>query len=368
MAEQQTAKTLHDIASLIRTPEQQEQPAEVADTQLPPDEGKDVEDQAEEGEVEEAEEDPVEDSDEEHLGAENDTSEEGEDEEEDAGDDDADADTVNDDFIDVRDDDMIEVKIDGEVQLRSIADAKKALSGEGAIDKRLKEATEARKQAQADHTMLLEQFSVAHNNLMKTVGGMEDIVFQPQVKKPDPSLRQSDPQKYLLQVDAYEADQRRVQEGKQAIKDLVKQQQEALQEDIGKYRQEQSNRLLEAIPELGDQEVAPKLLQGMSKLAVEKYGYSPEEIQQASDHRLYRMMHDLMKFHEARESRASRKTDTVKNLEGQERKRPRKLRSGATKLKSQARKQAEANKQATEQARQSGKVKDVAATLIRTKG
>ena len=364
MAEQQTAKSLHDIASLIRQPK----PEEVRDT-TPTDDDVTLD----EGNIEDEGVDEVEDTvddleetgdEEETLEADDVTSEEGEDEE-DAGDDDADEHTEDDDgYIDIRDDDMIEVKIDGEVVLRSIADAKKALSGEGAIDKRLKEATEARKQAQADHTMLLEQFSVAHQNLMNTVQGMEDIVFKPTVKKPDPALRASDPQKYLLQVDAYEADQKRVEDGKKAIRALIKDQQDALQNDIKTYREQQTQALLQSVPELGDQEKAPKLLQSMSKLAMEQYGYSAEEIQQASDHRLYRMMYDLAKFHEARDA-TKRKTNTVKNLEGQASKRPRKLRSGATALKSKARKQAEAQKKVTEQARRSGKVKDVAATLIK---
>jgi len=362
MAAQQTAKSLHDIASLIRQPATPAAPTEVVKEDTLVEGNIDDTDQIEEG-ADEA--DLEDDHDEGEDAPEYETSEEGEDEEEDAGDDDADEPTADEDgFFAVADDDMIEVKIDGETVLRSIADAKKALSGEGAIEKRLKEATERRKQAQADHTMLLEQFSTAHKSLMKTVEGMETIVFKPLVQKPDPALRQSDPQKYLLQVDAYEADQKRVENGKKAIRELIEHQQKALEKDIGQYREHQTSALLEAIPELADQERAPVLLKAMSKLAMERYGYSAEEIQQASDHRMYRMMHDLAKFYAAREP-ATRKANTMKNLEGQAAKRPRKLRSGATALKAKARKQADAQKQAADKARQTGKIKDVAATLIK---
>lgn len=346
-------KTVHEIADLIKAPTPADPPAEATEVaDIPLDEGNDVEgeevlaaeaDDAEEDQADEGE--PLEEGDE-------------DDEEEEAGDDDAD------DYLQINDDDLIEVKIDGETVLRSIADAKKALSGEGAIDKRLKEATEARKKAQADHTMLLEQFSLAHRNLMNTVQGMEEIVFKPTVKKPDPALRQSNPNQYLAQVDAYNADQERVEAGRQAIRTLIAEQQQALTQDIEKYRQQQSQMLLETIPSLGDKEVAPKLLQDMSKVAIDVYGYSPEEVTQASDHRLYRMIYDLTQFHNARTA-SGRKANTVKNLDGQEAKRPRKLRSGATSLKAKARKQADARKQATEVARKTGKVKDVAATLIK---
>jgi len=373
MAEQQTAKSLHEIAALLRVPAEEpavqnkpkaeERGPRSQHEELPLDEGNDNGADELADELEPELEDDGEEYGEEVL-AENETSEEGEDEEVEASDDDADGQADEDGFFQVNDDDQIEVKIDGEIVLRSIADAKKALSGEGAIEKRLKEATETRKQVQADHTMLLEQFSVAHNNLMKTVQGLESIVFQPTVQKPAAALRQSDPKRYLQQIDAYEADQERVNAGRQAVSRLVKEQQEALNEDIQTYREQQTTALVEAIPELNDKEAGPRLLQKMSKLAVETYGYSPEEIQVASDHRLYRMVYDLAKFQEARDP-SVRKANTVKNLDGQAAKRPRKLRSGATALKAKARKQADAQKQAVDKARSSGSIKDIAKTLIK---
>jgi hypothetical protein len=376
---QQTAKSLHDIAKLLvqpNDPADQTAPNASGPTareprsqheELPLDEGN-----SEEGEnsVDEADDNDLEevDGDAAELETE-DGSEVAEvdeaDEEDDAGNDDADEQEADEDgFFQVNDDDQIEVKIDGEIVLRSIADAKKALSGEGAIEKRLKEATESRKQAQADHTMLLEQFSVAHNSLIKTVNGMESVVFQPAVAKPDAALRKSNPQQYLAQIDAYEADQHRVTEGRAAIRKLVQQQQEALSEDIKTYREQQTTALVAAIPELQDREIAPALLKSMATLAMEEYGYSAEEIQNASDHRLYRMIYDLAKFKTARTPK-DRKANTVKNLDNQASKRPRKLRSGATALKTTARKTADAQRAVMDNARASGKTKDIARTLIK---
>tara|TARA_R110002095_G_scaffold110116_1_gene96373 strand:+ start:8555 stop:9709 length:1155 start_codon:yes stop_codon:yes gene_type:complete len=384
MAEtQQTAKSLHDIAKLLVQPnDPAAQPAPKAGKaevrgprsqheELPLDEGNTEEGEYEDS-VDEADVDDLEEVDGEELPLDEGNTEEHEeaeedeeDEDDDAGDDDAAEQEADEDgFFQVNDDDQIEVKIDGEIVLRSIADAKKALSGEGAIEKRLKEATESRKQAQADHTMLLEQFSVAHNSLIKTVNGMEEVVFQPAVAKPDAALRKSNPQQYLAQIDAYEADQHRVKEGRAAIRNLVQQQQEALSSDIQTYREQQTTALVAAIPELQDRDIAPRLLRSMSTLAMEDYGYSAEEIQNASDHRLYRMIYDLARFKEARKPRV-RKENTVKNLDNQASKRPRKLRSGATALKSKARKTADAQKAVMDNARATGKTKDIARTLIK---
>jgi hypothetical protein len=367
-------KSVHDIAQFIRSPQQSDD-ADIADSdivkavQTPVDDAEDTDDtspQVGENETD----DEVDYSDDPNYTPEDDLEDDdeaqGEDDEVDEEEESED-DPQDDGYLAVDDDDLIEVKIDGETVLRSIADAKKALSGEGAIEKRLKEATEARKQAQADHTQLLEQFSIAHRNLTNALSGLEDVVFQPAVAKPDPALKQQDPQKYLIQLDDYQADQERVSQGKDAIRQLIKQNQDALQKDIEDYRKQQSQQLVKKLPVISDKEKAPKVLKGMQDVAVNVYGFSPDELKVASDHRMYLMMYDLMKYHEAR-GKVTRKTETVKNLDGQASKRPRTLRSGATKIKSQTRRKAEQQKKVTEQARKTGKVKDVAATLMKPRG
>jgi hypothetical protein len=356
----QERKTIHDIASLIRQPVTDD----ATTNRTPPVEDVLDDDQTSpnKGEVDGDEEDQNEGEPlDETSPNEGEVDEDGD---EDEGDEEGDDDEGLADFLDINDDDLIEVKIDGEVVLRSIADAKKALSGEGAIDKRLKEATELRKAAQAERTQFLEQFSVAQRNLVSTVQNLENVIFQPAVAPPPKELRQSNPQQYLLQQDAYEQDQDRINKGKAKLKELIQKQNEAFESDVATYREEQSQQLIEKLPALRSAQEAPKLLERMSKVAQEVYGFSPAELQAASDHRYYLMMADLAKFHEAR-GRLDRKTNTVTNLDGQSNKRPRKLRSGATQLKTQVRKQAEAQKKVTEVARKTGKVKDVAATLIK---
>lgn len=292
------------------------------------------------------------------------TLDEGNDDEDDAGeagDDDAE---LGADEFDIRDDDILEVKIDGEYQQRSIADAKKALSGEGAIDKRLKDATEERKAAQAERSVQVEKFSQDNQTLIDTMSQIHGVVFKPQVAKPNPQLRQSNPQAYLQQEDAYKADQLRVSEGTQQLQQLVQQRQEAQQASMNAYRSQEAAALMKALPALADPETAKVLLPKMAQFAMDNYGYTTEEIQNASDHRMYKMMHDLMKMNDARDP-LKRKASTVKNLEGQEKKRPRMLRSGGGARKTAARAQTEQAARTAKVARQTGKVTDVAQTLIK---
>ena len=83
---------------------------------------------------------------------------------------------------------------------------------------------------------------------------------------------------------------------------------------------------------------------------------------------MYKMIHDLMLVHEAKQPLSRKKvtaTDSVKNLDGQANKRPRTLRSGGTARKVNVRKQAEQAKTVATKARLTGKVTDVAHTLIK---
>ena len=353
MADQQdkTASTVADIAASLFAPTA---PAE----EVPLEEGNEVEVEVVEEEPLGTEADSEDDTD---IPLEEGNDDEDEDEVNEAGDDDAAEDAGEFEFLDT---DMLEVKIDGQIHQRSIADAKKALSGEGAIEKRLKEATELRKAVQATHTQQLEQFGQDNQTLIDTMSQIHGVVFKPQVAKPPASLRQSNPTAYLQQVDAYDADQLRVKDGTEMLSQMVQQRQAAQQKSMDAYRVQQAEELVRAIPAFGDHTHAQEILPKMAKFAMDNYGYTADEIQGASDHRMYRMVHDLMKMQDARDP-VKRKASTVKNLDGQASKRPRMLRSGGTSRKTAAVKQTEQAQRTATNARKTGKVKDVAQTLIK---
>lgn len=276
------------------------------------------------------------------------------------GDDDADSDQP---VFEISDDDLIEVKIDGEIQYRSIADAKKALAGDGAYDKRVKEATELRKQAQAEHTQIIERFSEAQRQFQGVLTKLEQGLFTPTVERPNPSLKQTNPDAYYRKYAEYQDEQERFAQGKEALNKLLKEQQDIVASQKEEYRKAQAQQLARALPDLADREKAPKMLEDMLNTA-KAYGFTDEEIQSQMDHRYYVMVADLTKYKTARQG-AVGKANTVKDLEGQSNKAPRKLRSGGTSLKAKARAAADRQKKAAEQARKSGKPKDVAQTLIR---
>lgn len=345
-------ETLHDIASTLLKPTEESQEApqqEQAQAEEVAEEEQEIVEEEAEGGVLEADDEP----DEEEL----DDPSEGDDEEVEAGDDDADPQP-----LEINDDDLIEVKIDGEVVYRSIADAKKALSGEGAYDKRIKEATELRQKAQADHSKMLERFAQSNALIDGVVQEMQQTIFVPQIQKPPESMKRANPGQYNRELQAYQADQARLNAISDDITKAVAKVQHHQQQAIETYKQEQAHALQQALPALADPKKGVEVAKDLVAVA-KSYGFSEDEIKNALDHRFYLMAADLAQINKNRT--VVRKGGNVADLKGQEAKRPRKLRSGATALKAREKMKAKQQQAVTDTARKSGKVKDVAQTLLK---
>lgn len=343
--EQTTPKTATDIAAMLVKPQQEEETLT---------EGTSTDDE-EEISVDEDQDAGSDDT--EELEAQS-----SDEEDEAESDDDAD-DADEQSFIEINDDDLIEVTIDGEVKLCSIAEAKKALSGEGAYDKRIKEATELRKAAQVEHTATLERLENANRTFNAVVADLDKHLFVAQAEKPSAALKQSNPQAYATQLAAYHEEQEALSAGRQALNALVEKSREALDAERTAYKEEQAAKLTEALPALTNPKEGEALMRSMVEVA-KSYGFSEEEINAAMDHRYYLMVADLAKYSGAR----GKTVNTKDVLSGQKSKRPRKLRSGATSTKARATAAAKQQQAKTDAARKSGKVKDVAQTLIVPKG
>jgi hypothetical protein len=101
----------------------------------------------------------------------------------------------------------------------------------------------------------------------------------------------------------------------------------------------------------------------MRDTAVNIYGYTDAEVNSASDHRLFRLVHDAMMYHKLR--KGSGKVVDIKDVSGQKAKAPRKMRAGNNMRKSVVRQKATEHQQAVARAKISGKVDDIAKTLLK---
>lgn len=287
------------------------------------------------------------------------------DEQEDEQSDDEDEDDDESDYLDIRDDDLITVMVDGEEQELTIGDLKKAHSLGGATEKRLQEATEERKAAHAERTQMLEKLAEQERAVSDALSNLDDSVFTPVIPEPNEQLRRSNPEQYLVHKEAYEEDQRRIANAKQAVQTQLKEIQEKRQERLKEYSEQAGKIILQEIPELAKRETAQPMLQKLAATA-KAYGYTDQEISSALDPRMFMLVRDAMKYREMTDKSRERTDPT--NLEGQKQKKVRRLRSGSTSSKNRVRQADKQRKAAVDRARKTGKPQDVAATLLVPKG
>ncbi len=121
-------------------------------------------------------------------------------------------------------------------------------------------------------------------------------VFLP--KAPDKELMQSDPFGYMQAKVEYD-------ERMQVINQLLYQKQaeggrmtEEQQEAKNQHRAAEAERLFEAIPEFRDRKVYDQFWNEAVEIMAE-FGYTPDELQEADDHRQYRVMRELVKYRKA---------------------------------------------------------------------
>ena len=266
-------------------------------------------------------------------------------------------------ILDVTDDDLIDVMIDGKLEQRTLGELKKAIAGEGAIEKRLQEATEVRKTAHAERTSILEALADQERVVVTALQALDDTVFKPVIPAPDPKLKDKNPALYLRHKEAYDEDQKRIAEGKKAaqdkVADLLKQRQQRLKE----YGEAAAPAIAKLIPELADPKKAPAKLNELVATA-KSYGYTEVEISNALDPRMFHLVRDALAY---RKLLDRSKEVKVTDLSNQGKKVPRKLRSGSTRAASLVATKAKQQEQVRKTAAQTGKVKDVAAAILQPK-
>jgi hypothetical protein len=265
------------------------------------------------------------------------------------------ADDENFETFEITDDTLFPVKILGEVEEVTLAELKRAYSIEGAREKRLQEATETKKQVENLKVQVEQELNTGRQNLVKAFSAFESLMFQPQVSQPDPALRQTNPTQYLIQMEAWREEQAGLQAKRSKVQQAVTlfQQQEA--EKINQMKVEVAQKLVEAMPALRDPVKGPEL-QKMMYEGARAYGFNDADISGILDHRMYLALADLAAYARLKAKGQSAPVKPQKSAPV--------MRPGATKAVASATAYARNQKAALETARKSGKVDDIAATLL----
>jgi len=283
------------------------------------------------------------------------TSESDDDSDATATDDAANEDDENFETIQLTDDTLIPVTVDGEGREVTLADLKRAYSGEGAIEKRLQVATETKKQAESLKVQVEQELNSGRQNLVKAFTAFESLMFQSQVPQPNPALQQTNPTQYLIQLENWRAEQGELQEKRSKVQQAVSlfQQQEA--EQLNQMKADAAHRLVEAMPVLRDPVKGPEI-QRMMVDAARAYQFNDAELSDIVDHRLYLVLADAAAY---RQLKAKGQAVPQKQTKATVTMRP-----GASKTIAAASSVARNQKAALETARKSGRVEDIAATML----
>lgn len=169
----------------------------------------------------------------------------------------------------------LSVTVDGEEREVTLGELKRRYAGEGAIEKRLQEATEARKSA-------VEDYQKGQTLVLSVLQTLGQALFRRTVQAPSEELRRSNPTEYLLRKDQYDAESRALAQQQQQIQQTIADAEAAHQERTQAMRQEAAVKLRRMMPILADPEKGPKVRAALIDAARE-IGYTDEDIAACSD-------------------------------------------------------------------------------------
>ena len=249
--------------------------------------------------------------------------------------------------LELADDAQIAVTVDGESQVTTIAELKKRYAGEGAIEKRLQEATELRKVA-------VQQVAQNRDKLVEVLNAVGGILFTPTLSAPDPTLARTDPGAFLEQQTLYQNEVAMLAARKEKLQSALVEADQAVATSKTSMRQDEAAKLRVALPVLNDPVRGPKVQKAILSAAKDIYGFSDVDIAAATDHRIFVVMADAMRYRKLIAKSQARPVSTD----------PRTIRPSGGSNKSRESGAIKMDKAKMKRARETGKADDVAATML----
>lgn len=125
---------------------------------------------------------------------------------------------------------------------------------------------------------------------------LEKFLKQNEPQKPDPVLRRENPSEYAAQLAEYNDAQenaRRVQAEREATTTAEREERQRQTEQVVAVERE---RLHKAIPEWSDEKVRKAEQRALVEYVTQTYGYTPADLANTADHRLFVILRKAMKF------------------------------------------------------------------------
>ena len=241
------------------------------------------------------------------------------------------------------DDTKLSVTVDGEDQIVTLGDLKRRYAGEGAIEKRLQAATEAR-------TRAFEDYERGRQLTQQVLEGFGSLMFRRTVEAPSDELLNSNPAAYTRQKALYDRETEALQQAQGQLYQLTTQLDQVFEQQKQAHRQQAAQKLREIMPVFNDPVKGPKVRDALVSAAKE-IGYTDEQIAACDDPLMFKTVALA-----ARELRRLKGTKVVPNKTVSRTM----TKKAAPKVSSDKRRQ----DAAFAKARKTGKVDDVAETMI----
>ena len=184
------------------------------------------------------------------------------------------------------------VKVDGKEEAWTIDQLKQSAAGQAAINRRFQEAAEARKNLEQQASALKQQ----QDHVLRLYQQAQQGGLQPPVA-PSKELLEQDPIGYMEAKLKYDDDKAAYDQNSQQVKYMRQQQEQQQAQAHQAYLQEQAQVLQQHIPDFADPEKGAKLKGELMQAGID-YGFTPEEMQVASDARHIRVLNDARKYRE----------------------------------------------------------------------
>lgn len=276
------------------------------------------------------------------------------------GDEGGDEDAGDVDELTIDEDTLIE--LEGEEEAISLKTLKDVYQADKTIVERVKQTEAAYLEATQARSKALEDNASANEALTNVVKALDGIIGQPLVSKPNEAMKQSDPARYWAHFEAYQNDQQRIQQSRQAIINALGEHSNKVKEIKENFKLREMAVLAQKLPALRDEKTKTQATRDILDAAA-AYGFTPEEVEAAGDHRIYQMAYDAQQYRKlkslGKEEKEEKKTQ-IKAKIGQQ---PKVLRSKGTGPDSRGTVAQKRVKVLKARAEKTGRVDDVAAFM-----
>lgn len=203
------------------------------------------------------------------------------------------------------------VKVDGEEREVTLDDLKQSFSGQAYIQKGMKEASEAKKEAEGVYQALLNERQQLSYLLQQAQTGQLASAPVP----PSRELFNNDPIGYMDAKLSYDEAMQNYQNQQYQIQQVTESQQQQMQIAQQHYLQGEMQQLAKVIPEFGDAKTASKLKEDLVQFG-SKLGYSEAELSEVMDHRAILVLQKAMKYDQLVEgkSKATQKASNARPM------------------------------------------------------